>query len=35
MKDIAFRYGFSSVHHFSKMFKQHFGQPPSHFRKMN
>ncbi|WP_168121847.1 helix-turn-helix transcriptional regulator, partial [Paenibacillus sp. HB172176] len=27
MKDIAFRYGFSSVHHFSKMFKQHFGQP--------
>lgn len=33
LQDIADSCGFSSVHHFSKMYKLRFGYPPSHIRR--
>jgi AraC-like DNA-binding protein len=35
LQDIADSCGFSSVHHFSKMYKLRFGYPPSHIRKQS
>lgn len=33
ISEIAFNLGFSSIHYFSRLFKQHFGMPPSEYAK--